>query len=85
MRNILRKYSLIGYHCTKLTEAEIRNIHTNGMVLQSATSLNKRIDSIEMDGMITTKVAGLLRGKNQANDSNRVNMLWFCFFEPHFG
>ena len=82
MRDVLRKYSLIGYHCTKLTAAEIDNVRVNGMLLQNSTSLNSRISRLKESGLITTKVAQLLKEKNQADDFNRANMLWFCFFEP---
>jgi hypothetical protein len=82
MRNILRKYSLIGYHCTKLTASEIENVRVNGMLLQNSMSLNNRIERLKESGLITAKVTQLLKNKNQADDFNRANMLWFCFFEP---
>ncbi len=52
------------------------------MLLQNSTSLNSRINRLEESGLITTKIAQLLKDKNQADDFNRANMLWFCFFEP---
>ncbi len=82
MRDILRNHSLIGHHCTKLTVAEIEDVRSNGMTLQNATSLNSRISSLQEMGEITADIAQLLKSRNQADDSNRANMLWFCFFEP---
>lgn len=82
MRDILRSHSLIGYHCTKLTANEIKHVRVNGMLLQNATTLNKRVACLEESGLLSADVAQLLINNNQADDSNRANMLWFCFFEP---
>lgn len=82
MRDVLRKYSLIGYHCTKLTADEIEGIRSKGMLLQNAESLKKRISRLEENGLLSTDVAQALIETNQADDDNRANMLWFCFFEP---
>ncbi|EKD73845.1 MAG: hypothetical protein ACD_45C00175G0005 [uncultured bacterium] len=81
-REILRIHSLIGYHCTKLTKEEIESILANGMASQSAASLNMRIDRLLHSGSISPVIAKCLKDENQANDSNRKSMLWFCFFEP---
>ncbi len=81
-RDILKMYSLIGYHCTKLTKEEIEGIRANGMFLQNAITLNARIDRLLRGGLICSGVAQCLKDKNQANDGNRASMLWFCFFEP---
>jgi hypothetical protein len=81
-RRILRMYSLTGYHCTKLTKEEIEGIRADGMFLQNATTLNARIDRLLCSGLISPGVAQCLKDKNQANNSNRANMLWFCFYEP---
>lgn len=32
--------------------------------------------------MVTPEVGQQLKRTNQADDYNRANMLWFCFFEP---
>lgn len=83
MRELLKEHSLIGYHCTKLTENEIESIRENGLLLQNGDSLNKRILQLEKDGLIESGIALELSSRNQANDSNRALMLWFCFFEPY--
>lgn len=83
MRNILKEYSLVGYHCTKLTKNEIEAIHLKGMLLQNSDSLRKRIFSLVESGSLSEKIAQNLITKNQANDSNRANMLWFCFYKPY--
>lgn len=81
-RGILREYSLIGYHCTKLTKEEIIDVHENGLLLQDSLSLQKRISRLEEISLIDSDVSQALASENQADDSNRVNMLWFCFYEP---
>ena len=71
-----------GYHCTRLTVEEINNIRTNGMILQNSSSLKARIARLQDKAIINDITAQSLKTKNKAGDSNRANMLWFCFFEP---
>ncbi|MBH0018422.1 hypothetical protein [Pseudoalteromonas sp. NGC95] len=79
---ILKKYSLIGYHCTKLTKGEISEILKSGMSLQNLETLSSRLEKLELEGIITKDMSEKLRANNQCNDNNRANMLWFCFYEP---
>lgn len=83
MRNVLRKHSLVGYHCTKLTTSEVEIIRKKGMFLQNFSSLKGRISQLEKDGLLSSEVAKSLISKNQSDDKNRANMLWFCFYEPY--
>ncbi len=83
IRDILRHYSLIGYHCTKLTGEEIESVRSNGLCLQNSKSLAARIDRLVTVGVLTTQLATKLKCANQADEQNRVGKLWFCFFEPH--
>jgi len=83
VRIILKKYSLIGYHCTKLTRGEISEIAKYGMSLQNGSTISSRLEKLEFEGSISKEVAEKLRVDNQCNDGNRANMLWFCFYEPH--
>lgn len=81
-RDILRRHSLIGYHCTRLTKEEIENIRLSGMILQNSASLGARIDRLLHHSLIDTEVAYCLKDRNQANDDNRSHKLWFCFYNP---
>ncbi|MDO6613906.1 hypothetical protein Q4601_20705 [Shewanella sp. 1_MG-2023] len=83
VRVILKKYSLIGYHCTKLTRGEISKISKYGMSLQNGATLSSRLEKLVSEGSIIKEVAEKLRVDNQCDDGNRANMLWFCFYEPH--
>lgn len=81
-KEILREYSLIGYHCTKLCSHEIDEILQNGMSLQDLNTLSKRIDILQEKGLVNSDIAKELKTNNNANEEGRSHMLWFCFFEP---
>ena len=82
-RNILKKHSLIGYHCTKLTRHEIIGVSNQGLTLQNLVSLKKRIKSLEEKKAISRDIADKLISTNQADQKYRANMLWFCFFQAY--
>ncbi|ASP49455.1 hypothetical protein [Cognaticolwellia beringensis] len=82
MREMLGKYFLVGYHCTKLTEEEIDSILANGMELQNGASLVKRIEHLNDKCLISKTVSESLISNNKADDRYRKNMIWFCFFKP---
>ncbi|WP_042059382.1 hypothetical protein [Aeromonas allosaccharophila] len=82
-RDLLKQFSLIGYHCTKITPHEIDEIRKHGMKLQNGDSLKERILRLVSEQEIEMAVAQKLIATNQADDRNRANKLWFCFFEPH--
>lgn len=79
---ILKKYSLHGYHCTRLTEEEIINIRNKGLTLQNRETLCERINKLQKAKLINKEEAMCLVANNQSGDRNRANMLWFCFFPP---
>lgn len=78
----LRRYSLVGWHSTRLTDGEICAIRDRGLVPLSETLLHARIDAVLRDGLIDAKTAALLGSKHQAGNWNREGRLWFCFFTP---
>lgn len=82
---ILDNYFLTGWHCTRLTDAEICSIKAHGMQLPNPQLLKRRIDAIEAEGLISADIAKRLRSENQANDANRASMIWFCFYPPYIG
>lgn len=83
LRDLLKRFSLVGYHCTKLTKQEISDISNQGLTLQDSASLSNRIENINRFGVIDKEIADKLTANNQANKSNRANKLWFIFYEPH--
>lgn len=71
-----------GFHCTKLTGFEVQEIRTMGMALPNSALLERRLSKLEKDGFLSAPVATRLRVENEASDTFRKNMLWFCFHEP---
>lgn len=82
LRSILGSYELRGYHCTRLTDAEIDHIKNNGMQLPDLAMLCRRIDALQNAQLMEPHIADRLRKENQADDRNRAG-IWFCFFQPH--
>lgn len=80
---ILKKYSLRGFHCARLTEEEIFDVRNHGLTLQNKDTLCERLNKLLASNLISKKVAKYLIDNNQSGDENRANMLWFCFFPPH--
>jgi hypothetical protein len=81
----LQPYAITGWHCTRLTQAEIATIRSTGMQLPSADMLNRRIDAVLQEGLLTASIADRLKADNQADEEGRTGRIWFCFFPPHFG
>jgi hypothetical protein len=50
--DVLRDYTLVGWHCTRLTGSEIAAIAEGGMQLPDLEMLKRRIDAIEADGLV---------------------------------
>jgi hypothetical protein len=82
LRAVLQAYSIVGLHCTKLTEEEIQHILANGMQLPDGKMLAQRINQLVANGHITAAIADKLRAKCQADEKSRAGMVWFCFFRP---
>jgi hypothetical protein len=78
----LQPYAIRGWHCTRLTDAEIDEIQRNGMQLPNAAMLTRRIESLVRAGQLACDIAQRLIAKNQADDGNRANMLSFYFYRP---
>ena len=83
VREALDSCEVLGWHCSRLTDAEISLIECAGMQLPNVHMLNERIDRLVEAGQIAEPIAGALKGTNQAGDKNRAGRLWFCFFAPH--
>jgi hypothetical protein len=83
LNDVIKNCSLHGYHCTRLTDDEIIEIRNNGMSLPNSELLGDRIKKLQEKAIIDDCIATRLIAKNQADDSNRANMIWFCFFKPH--
>lgn len=82
LRRVLNQFALIGWHCTRLTEPEILRITTEGLQLPNADLLARRIEEVAVTDSLPAGVVQRLKRENQAHESNRAGMLWFCFFRP---
>lgn len=82
LREMLCSCSLIGWHCTRLTDTEVADIRANGMALPDLAKLTRRIDAESKGGAIPAGIADRLKAENQAHEENRSGMVWFCFFPP---
>ena len=79
---LLMPEHLVGWHCTKLTHSEIHKIKSSGMCLPTLKFLEERIFNLINEGIISLEVGEKLKTNNWANDANRKEMIWFCFFPP---
>ena len=78
----LQNHQLTGWHCTKLTDFEIDSIRSLGMRLPNGALLLERIDLLCQQGSIDEPFAAKLKSKHLADDDNRKDRIWFCFFHP---
>jgi hypothetical protein len=76
------RYSIVGWHCTRLTDEEIAAIIEGGMQLPNGTMLKVRLDGLTAAGRLTETIADKLKATNQADDDNRAGRVWFCFYPP---
>ncbi len=75
VRGALDTCEVIGWHCTRLTDAEIALIEADGMQIPSVQMLNERIDRLVETGQIAAPIADALKRTNQAGDENRAGRL----------
>ena len=82
-RNVLVRYDLHGYHCTRLVDDEIAYIMAHGMQPPNGAVLAERIGRLQESGLVERAVAERLASENQAGSANRAGRIWFCFFPPY--
>ena len=82
LRDALQPYHILGWHCTRLTDAEGDDILRNGMQLPDAGMLARRIDVLVKTGEITPHIGRRLASENEASSKSRAGRVWFCFFPP---
>lgn len=79
---IFSECSLIGYHCTRLTDIEIDALSSIGMQPLGIEFVHSRIDRAVQSGDIGQQLAQSLREQNYVSDTKsgrRLNMLWLVF------
>ena len=79
----LKKFTITGWHCTRLTDKEVEQIRTQGLQPPSAEALEKRLREIAAEGILSEEVREQLLAENCAKEANRAGKIWFCFYEPY--
>ena len=82
LRDILPAYDIRGWHCTRLTDAEVDQVLRDGMHLPNAETLTRRIEALAETSLIEPEIALRLKSEHWAAEENRVGKVWFCFFPP---
>ena len=77
VREFLKKHDTVGYHCTRLTAAEICQIRANGMVTLSPDHLVARVRSRIEAGEIPEALGRRLIDDHGAGIDARRGKLWF--------
>lgn len=77
IEGILKLNRFVGFHCTKLTDIEIRNIYTYGLMPLSSEMLDQRIDQLRNSNMIDEKTAEELKRNNRSSENNRKGNVFF--------
>jgi hypothetical protein len=73
---ILKKYSIIGFHCTKLLEPEIRDIQLNGLRPLNKDFAYQRIESAFEQGLISERLRNELKSKEELDADNRKGKIF---------
>lgn len=82
--DVIKPFTIRGYHCARLTEQEIGTILSEGLSLPDLAMLKARITKLRKSGAITQRIARRLIAENQGAEANRARRIWFCFFPPRF-
>ena len=82
LRHALAPYRILGWHCTRLTDAERDDVLLNGMRLLDAALLIRRIGALVTASEIAPDLGRRLALENEAAKDYRAGRVWFCFFPP---
>jgi hypothetical protein len=76
--DIIKEYNLLGYHCTRLSEDEIKLIQNSGLIPQNLEKLHSRINSLNLDATVAYR----LKTENEMDEEYRAEKIWFIFNPP---
>jgi hypothetical protein len=82
LMDLIQPYSLLAWHCTRLTDQEAAAIVAKGMQLPNEGILHTRIDALVEAGTISSAVADQWKARNQASETYRQGRIWWCFYPP---
>ncbi len=76
IETVLKQHSIIGIHCTKLLDWEIKDIENNGLKPLDRTFANKRIEKAVKEGVLSKVLGNKLIDKKELSESNRKGYVW---------
>lgn len=74
---LIENYTVVGFHCARLTECEITSILKNGLDTLNKNRFIERINKLKENNLITDQIYENLLNNNNIDDSRRKGMLWF--------
>lgn len=72
-----KDYKFIGFHCSRLTDYEIKEVKQNGLIPLSEDLINNKLFNIYRDGKIDYDVYIRLKKNNEVNDESRRGISYF--------
>lgn len=81
---ILNNHQLVGYHCTRLTPEEIKNIRISGLKVLTKELVESRLSNALSNGHLPEtgysylQKSDLLKNSLANKNGTRTEMLWFC-------
>lgn len=82
LMELLQPYSLLAWHCTRLTDQETAAIVASGMQPPNESILHGRIDALVRTGTVSGEVANQWKARNQAGETYRQGRIFWCFYPP---
>ncbi|HMS66838.1 MAG TPA: hypothetical protein PKD18_01820 [Saprospiraceae bacterium] len=76
IETILKQHSIIGIHCSKLFDWEIKDIESNGLKPLDRDFANKRIEKAVKKGALSKDLGKKLIDKKEFSEPNRKGYVW---------
>jgi hypothetical protein len=78
----LQPYAIRGWHCTRLTPREAREVETNGLDILGDHLIKTRISALVHSNEMDADVAEKILTTNLGTTPTREGRAWFCFQAP---
>ncbi|ADQ80791.1 hypothetical protein Palpr_2661 [Paludibacter propionicigenes WB4] len=76
IETLLKQHSIIGIHCSKLLDWEIKDIENNGLKPLDRDFANRRIEKAVKEGALSKVLSDKLIDKKEFSESNRKGYVW---------
>jgi len=77
IEEILLKEKFLGFHCTRLTNKEIKLISNNGLIPLSKELIKEKLTRVFSDKLISEETFKFLLENNASDQENRKGKIWF--------